>query len=285
MGSSPLHIALPDGRTLFGRTSGPADGRPVLFVAGAGTGSAMGFGDEWLTELGVRLLSMDRPGMGASSADPARTAESTARDYAAFVHAASGVPSLPVVANSQGSVFGVALAVAGVAERLVLASPADEVARPAVRDALSPEARLLPDLVAADPDGARRLLSGFTAEAMERFVLDGSDPEDRAAYSSPEFAARYRRALAEGFAREGAGYVADTLIALAPWEPGPERIAVPTTILLGARDRSHAPEGGRLLAARIPGARRVELGDAGGALLWTHSRRVLDAALGVPVSG
>lgn len=205
----------------------------------------MAFGEDLLDALGVRLLTMDRPGMGASDPDIGRTLASTVDDYREFVSVALGDADarVPVVANSQGGVFGLGAAAAGWASNLVLVSPADEVAHPAIRAMLQPEATGLADLAQQDPTAAAEMLSGFDAEAMEQMVLNSSGPEDRA------------------------------------WNLPFDRIRVPASVLFGAKDLTHSPDHGEVLASRIPGARRTVFEDAGGALLWTHARSVLEAAL------
>jgi len=270
-----------DGRSLTGAVHGPADGRPVLFIAGAGTGRAMSFGDDLLTERGVRLITMDRPGMGGSDPDPARTPTSTASDYRALVDAVLGLDgaTLPVVANSQGALFGLALAAHGGASSLVLASPADEVAHPEVRALLPEAARTLPDLVAADPARAREVLADFDAQRLLSMIVDGADPEDRAVYTDSAFARCFAEALTQGFAHDGAGYVADTEMAMSRWSVDLSCVRVPVTVLFGERDRAHSPDLGATLAARIPHAQRQVVPGAGGALLWTHAGLVLEAAL------
>jgi pimeloyl-ACP methyl ester carboxylesterase/ribosomal protein S18 acetylase RimI-like enzyme len=279
-------VTLPDGRTLTGRTWGPPAGRPVLLVAGAGTGSAMPFGEHELARRGVRLLTMDRPGAGGSTPDPGRTAASTAADYAAFAAAVTGdAGPLPVVASSQGALFGLAIAAAGGASALVLVSPADEVAHPAVAALLPEHPRALADLARTAPDAARAVLGRMTPASMAAMVLDGAVPADRAVYREPGFLARYRAALAEGFAGDGAGYVADTMLAMRTWQVDLGAVRVPTTVLIGEHDGWHSPDMGRTLTARIPGAVRHVVAGAGGALLWSRPGLVLDAATGASVPG
>lgn len=276
--SMPSH----DGRTLDGMAYGPADGEPLLFIAGAATGKAMRFGEDLLADTNTLLLTMSRPGMAGSDTAPGRTLASTSADYRAFVEALlgeSGTP-IPVVANSQGAVFGLRAALDGWVSRLVLVSPADEIADPRIRALLPPEATQLSDLACHDPADASTLLRGFSAEAMEEMVLAGADPSDRAVYRHPPFQRLYREALRQGFANDGAGYVADTLIAMRPWGLALEAIDVPVTVLFGERDTGHSPDHGGILTDRIPGARRRVLPDAGGALLWTHSAEVLAVAKG-----
>ncbi|MGI5526577.1 alpha/beta fold hydrolase [Streptomyces syringium] len=60
---------LPDGRMLAWAEWGPADGLPVLLCPGGATSRWLGFGADAVDALGVRLVSVDRPGLGAS--DPA----------------------------------------------------------------------------------------------------------------------------------------------------------------------------------------------------------------------
>ncbi len=274
-------VRLPDGRRLAGKSFGPLDGRAVLFVAGAGTGRSMSFGGDILDEMGVRLVTMDRPGMGGSDADPGRTPSSTARDYRDFLQGVLGGPvdGVPVVANSQGALFGLSTALAGWSGPCVLVSPMDEVARPATREQLPPEALELPDLVRDDPERARGVLGDFTADAMEAMVLGGSPARDREVYAEPEFLAVYRTALAEGFAGSGVGYVQDTMMAMSPWELALQTVTKPVHVLHGEHDRTHSPDLGETLTSLIPGARREVVPGAGGALLWTHSRMVLETGL------
>lgn len=274
-------VTLSDGRVLAGTSLGPIDGRPVLFVAGAATGKSMAFGEEVLGDIGVRLITMDRPGIGDSSPADARTIESTASDYRAYVAGVLGANAgpIPVVANSQGAIFGLALALAGAAERLVLVSPADELQHPDVHALLPAEATGLSDLAEANPGEAAAVLAGFSAQAMEEMVLGGSHESDRAFYSSPDFLPQYRAALAEGFANGGVGYVRDTVLAMRAWGLPLDRIACPVQVWFGTHDLSHSPDHGEILTARIPDATREIREDAGGALLWTHAREVLAAAL------
>jgi pimeloyl-ACP methyl ester carboxylesterase len=243
----------------------------------------MFFGGDLLAEAGVRLLTLDRPGMGGSTPDAGRTLASTVADYRVFVESVldRAGAAVPVVANSQGSIFGLGAAAAGWASRLVLVSPQDEVAHPPVAALLSAEFTQLPKLAADNPDEAARILGGFTADAMEEMVLGTAAESDRAFYAEPAFLASYRRALAEGFANGGAGYVRDTLIAMRPWEVAFGAIERPVDILFGALDTGHSPDHGQILSRRIPNARREVVDGVGGALLWSRPetviRRVLEA--------
>lgn len=247
----------------------------MLFVAGAATGKSLTFGDDHLHEAQITLLTMDRPGIGDSTPDPDRTLQSTAADYRIFAQAVLGEGRLSVIANSQGAVFSLALAIDGQVERLVLVSPADEVAHPDIHAMLPAEATALSDIAQKEPDEAATLLQGLSARAMEDMVINGAGAADRAFYQSEPFLARYRRSLDEGFSNGGSGYVCDTLLAMRAWDLNLDAIRCSVEVLFGEQDLVHSPDHGETLTRRIPGATRSVLPDAGGALLWTHARTVL----------
>lgn len=269
-------LTLDDGRELAWAATGPADGRPVLFIAGAASGRSMLFGREKLERLGVLLITVDRPGIGASTPDPERTLDSTTRDLAALAERFGG--RLPVVANSQGAPFGLALAASGACERLVLVSPADDVGSAEMSPLLPDELRGLVERVRTEPDEMRLFFADLGAEGMERMVVGGARPEDRSVYEGEAFLAMYRAALAEGFAHGGAGYATDTVIAMSPWELPFGDIPCEVDVLMGELDGHHSADGGETLARRIPAGLTVVPG-AGGALLWTHDELVLRTAV------
>jgi pimeloyl-ACP methyl ester carboxylesterase len=66
-------IALPDGRSLAYAEFGDPDGRPVLFFHGTpGYRLNPWIEDAELRSLGVRLIALDRPGVGRSTPRPQR---------------------------------------------------------------------------------------------------------------------------------------------------------------------------------------------------------------------
>ncbi|MFJ7491998.1 alpha/beta fold hydrolase [Streptomyces sp. NPDC097727] len=270
---------LPGGRRLGWAEWGPVDGVPVLLSPGAATSRHLGFGGEAVDGLGVRLISLDRPGLGASSPRPGRTFRDFADDVRAFA-ALRGLGRPLMVGNSQGAPFALACAAAGVVGALAVVSGADEVAAPRFADALPDDLRGLVDLAVSDPAAAEKVFAGFTAQAMWDMVMSGSPECDLAVYQQPAFAAAYRRALDEAFAQgAAAGYARDTVLAMGRWDIGLSDIAVPVDLWYGEKDTSHSPDRGAGLAARIPGAVRHLVPDAGGAVLWTHAEQVLSTLL------
>jgi pimeloyl-ACP methyl ester carboxylesterase len=275
--------ALSDGRLLGWAEWGPLDGAPVLLCPGAATSRWLGFGAGAVEALGVRLVSVDRPGLGVSTPAPGRTFSDFAGDIRQLC-AQRGLGRPVVVGNSQGAPFALACAAEGVASALALVSAADEVAAPEFAPVLNADLRGLVERVVRDPVGAEEFFAGFTADAMWDMVMTGSPGCDLAVYQDPAFAAGYRRALNEAFAQGAAGYARDTVLAMGRWPFALDAITVPVDIWYGERDTSHSPDNGARLAARMPGARHHVVPEAGGALLWTHAGSILTLLLGKAVA-
>ncbi|MEU3532196.1 alpha/beta hydrolase [Streptomyces murinus] len=276
--------ALSDGRLLGWAEWGPSDGTPVLLCPGAATSRWLGFGAGVVEALGVRLISVDRPGLGVSTPAPGRTFSDFAGDVRQLC-VRRGLERPAVVGNSQGAPFALACAAEGVASALAVVSGADEVAMPQFASVLNADLRGLVERTACDPAGTEEFFAGFTADAMWDMVMAGSPACDLAVYQDPDFAAGYRRALAEAFAQGPAGYARDTVLAMGRWPFALDEIAVPVDIWYGEQDTSHSPDNGALLAARVPGARRHVVPGIGGALLWTHAEPILTRLLEKAVTG
>jgi pimeloyl-ACP methyl ester carboxylesterase len=270
---------LPDGRLLGWAEWGPRDGVPVLLCPGAATSRRLGFGAGVVDALGVRLISVDRPGLGASTPAPGRTFADFAADVRALC-ALRGLGRPAVVGNSQGAPFALACAEAGLARALSLVSAADEVAAPEFAAALPAELRTLTERAVRDPAGAEEFFAAFDAEAMWDLVMGGSPACDLAVYRDPEFSTAYRQALAEGFTQgAAAGYARDTVLAMGRWPFALDAITVTVDIWYGAQDTSHSPDKGALLATRLPHAHRRVVPGIGGAVLWTHAEAILTSLL------
>ncbi|WP_223167836.1 alpha/beta fold hydrolase [Nonomuraea sp. SYSU D8015] len=266
------HTRLPDGRRLGWAEWGPATGTPVVLCTGAGTSRWLGFGAGVVDDLGVRLIALDRPGLGASDPDPGRTLDSWPADVAAL-----GLGEIRVVGNSQGAPFALACAFLPGVRRVAVVSGADEVATMA--DLLPDHFRDLVKTVAADPAGAQEFFTSFTPDKLWDMIVPNSPAADRAVYEQPEFASAYRRAMDEAFAQGPGGYARDTVLAMGRWPYALGEVPVPVDLWYGELDTSHSPDQGATLARRIPGARRHLVPGAGGSVLWTHAEPILRALL------
>ncbi len=260
-------------------TYGPDDGAPVVFIAGAGCGRRMSFGRDLLDDRGLRLISVDRPGLGGSDPDPSKTFATVAADFAAVVDAVAGRP-VPVVANSQGAPFGLALARTGRVTRLVLASPIDDLGHPPLAALLPAASREFVRAMATDPYEALSNLSGFTADRLFDMIMTHYPPSDGAVYDDPDFRAMLRAALADGFSQGSAGYARDTLLATTPWPAELMTPGVDVHVLFGSDDTVHSPDRCATLALRIPGVTRTIVDSGAGSLLWARADLVFSALAG-----
>ena len=276
LGMTTLH----DGRRLGWSEWGPPGGTPVLLCPGAATSRWLGFGGEVLDDLDVRLVSVDRPGLGASDAAPGRDLNGWAVDVAALVRDRE-LEGPAAVGFSQGAPFALACAAAGVVSAVAVVSGTDELAEPSVRAQLVPDVQRLVDLCVTDPAAATASFTGMGPQAMAEMVTAMSGEADRLVYRDPAFAAAYRRALEEAFAQGSDGYAIDTVLSMTRWPFEASRIGVPVDLWYGTEDTSpvHSPDLGAALEARIPRARRHVVDGAGGALLWTEAGRILAALL------
>lgn len=265
---------LADGRILGWGEWGPVDGRPVLLCPGAATSRRLGFGTHLVHSLGIRLVSVDRPGLGVSTPDPRRTLADFAVDIEQFVEY-RGLPSPVVIGNSQGAPFALACAVAGLASALYLVSAADEVGSPLFADKLDGHLATVVELCVRNPKAAYEQFLSFDADAMRNMVVGNSGARDRAVYTDPAFDAAYREALREGFAQGAEGYATDTVLAMRPWRLDFDRVSCPVEIWYGEEDTAHSPDNGVTLASRIPGAVRRSIEGEGGSLLWTRGETLL----------
>ncbi|MBB5133596.1 pimeloyl-ACP methyl ester carboxylesterase [Thermocatellispora tengchongensis] len=284
--------AVSGGRHLGWAEWGPEDGAPVLFFSGAAMGRSLAFGADSLAPSarggvaarGVRLIAVERPGIGVSDPDPARTLDGWAADVAAFAAARGlGPAAAPAVGFSQGAPFALACAAAGVVPAVAVVSGQDDLTHPAFATLLDPYLRGMLEAIAADPAGfAASFEPTADAEGLWKLIVSTSSDTDRAIYTDPAFEPRYRRCLDEGFAQGPAGYVRDLVLAMSPWPFAVEDIRVPVHLWYGGRDAStvHSPDHGATLAARIPTARHHLLPEAGGSLLWTHAAAILTGLLG-----
>jgi pimeloyl-ACP methyl ester carboxylesterase len=270
-------LQLADGRRLAWAEWGAEDGLPVLFCPGAGMSGSLGFGAAEAAELGLRLMAIDRPGLGRSDPHPAKTLSSWADDGAELIRA-RGLGTPLAAAFSQGAPFALALAGRGLVAAVAIVAGQDELAHPRIRPLLHPDVAGMLATVERDAAGfEQHVARTATAEWLWGLIAGMSGEVDRALYERADFAHAYRRALAEGFAQGADGYARDLVNALGPWPVRPEDVAVPVDLWYGALDTStvHSPDFGTTMAERLPRATHTVDPDAGGSILWTRARDIL----------
>jgi pimeloyl-ACP methyl ester carboxylesterase len=270
-------LRLNDDRTLAWSEWGPASGLPVLFCTGAAMSGSLGFGANELADLGMRLLAIDRPGLGASTPHPQKTFASWVDDVRQLL-AAHSLRDVTTVGFSQGAPFALALAGSGLVKAVALVSGQDDLAWPSLAPLLHPDVAAMVRAARQDPAGFEQSFARMaTPDGLWQLILGMSGERDRTLYLGESFGPAYQRALREGFSQGAQGYARDLVNALGPWLVEPERIPVPVDLWYGGADTStvHSPDFGTTLATRLPHATHVLEPQEGGSILWTRARDIL----------
>ncbi|MBD2163065.1 alpha/beta hydrolase [Calothrix membranacea FACHB-236] len=270
-------MQLLDGRVLAWSEWGPIDGLPVLFCTGAGMSGWLGFGQKDLPELGLKLIAIDRPGLGLSDAHPEKTLSSWVEDTREFIQA-QNLDHVLAVGFSQGAPFAFALAARELVKAIAIVSGQDELTHPLVQPLLHPDVQGMITAVQKDAVGFEQRFSQMaTAEGLWQLIMGMSGECDRLLYESETFSKAYQRALQEGFSQGAQGYARDLVNTFSSWPFVLENITVPVDLWYGGADTStvHSPDFGVTLASRLPNASHIIDPEAGGSILWTKSRDIL----------
>ncbi|MBX3313390.1 MAG: alpha/beta hydrolase [Actinobacteria bacterium] len=286
--SAPRTIPLSDGRVLGFDDVGDPDGVPVLFVHGTPDSRRARHPDDGVAaRLGVRLVAVDRPGFGSSTADPTATVGSIADDLVALADHLD-VSAWRPFAWSAGSVYALALA----------ARHPDRVARVAVAAGLVPfEAYATPGIL-DDADGGRWMVAELGAELGPAGLAEAAAPmvapwpcDDALARDHlRETADPFRRAelasvpgaedamvhgLVDSVADGLAGIVRDVELQVEPPDVDWSAVACPVDLTYGARDTTAPPSFGHWWAGRLRWAELTVVPDAGHLVALTHWERIL----------
>jgi pimeloyl-ACP methyl ester carboxylesterase len=168
-GSAPpepdVYVDVGAGRRVAVDDRGDSAGRPVLFVHGTPDSRLARHPDDGIAaELGIRLLAVDRPGIGHSDPEPSATPRSVADDHVAVLDRL-GIERAGVLAWSSGAVPGLALAGGHPdrIDRLLLVAPlvpADAYGDPGVLEGAGDQRRLFAELLRTEaPDEIGRELA------------------------------------------------------------------------------------------------------------------------------
>ncbi|MFF9837986.1 alpha/beta fold hydrolase [Streptomyces sp. NPDC013740] len=252
-----------DGRTLAVEEWGVPSGVPVVSLHGSPMSRLARYPDEGLFhELGIRLITYDRPGFGRSSPRPGRRVVDAADDVAAVADAL-GLDRFPVFGVSGGGPHALAFA----------ARHPDRATRVGTLASLAPrDARGL-DWTAGMNEGNRRsaaaALTGREAvlEHLGHVGTAGLPPlpeVEQAVLARPEISGMLGPAFAEAV-RPGLDGWVDDVVALfgTPWGFDPAAVEVPARLWHGGLDTLVPPSHGDWLAARMPTATLVRQPGAG----------------------
>ena len=242
---------------------------------------SLGFADPYLAELGVRLMAIDRPGLGRSSFNAEGSLTSWAGDIRELISQRHLTTPL-ALGFSQGAPYALQLAAAGLVEALAVVAGQDDFSYEPCFSLLPDHLRGMIQFLNSDGSAFSETLRGTVdASWLWNIIMEMSSSTDRAVYVSEPFAKAYKVCLEEGFRQGVDGYLQDLANTWRPWPFRVEDICVPVDLWYGLDDASpvHSPDFGQILAGRMPNARRHVTEGEGSALLWTQGKSIITTLL------
>lgn len=260
MTSSPQqHISLADGRALGYDDVGDPKGVPILYFHGVPSSRAdwrMWGSEALLHRLGVRLIAVDRPGVGASDFQPGRSLSDWPADVVAFADAL-GLERFGVLGYSGGGPYAAACACL-IPDRLLSVGLVSSVAPfdlPGMTAGITPNNLRFLKLAREHPWLYRliyrqlSLLARYVPGLYLKRALATFDAADRGAFARPDVHGGF-------FAAHGTprGQQVDTALIIGAWDFDLGAITVPVHLWYGDQDRNVSAAMFRYLAAAIPNA-------------------------------
>jgi pimeloyl-ACP methyl ester carboxylesterase len=266
----------PGSRKLGAAQWGDPDGTPVFNLHGT-PGSRLGRhpDENAVRAAGLRVITYDRPGYGASDRHAGRRIVNCAADVSAIADAL-GIDRFFVSGGSGGGPHSLAVA-ARLGDRVLAAE--------CVVSAAPYDAAGLEFLAGMDPENQRefgwalqgeetlhRELTRESAEALARLADDPSkvlsddwelDTSDRALLARTDLHIVFQDMMREAFRNGVWGWVDDDLALVTPWGFDLTEIRVPVTVRYGEKDVLVPAAHGAWLAANIPNPRVVISSDSG----------------------
>ena len=272
---------LRDGRTLGYSERGPRGGSPVLdFHGNPGSRLSHWGEDAVIRAAGVRLISVDRPGIGLSAPDPDRRVADWPADVAGLADAL-GLDRFAVLGHSVGGAYAAACA-HGLPDRVTaagLVSPIIPLDSPRAFGELGKRAQWA---LARDRPWLMRasiralFLLARAAPGLARRVLGSrSTPAEREISARPEVMARALASARESTRQGALGLVEDMRVALRPWGFDPAEIRIPVFVWQGDRDSSIVEGWGEWWARTVPTATLIRCAGEGHLLIEERIGEIL----------
>lgn len=270
---SDASLSLPDGRTLAYREYGDPQGAPVLNNhGGLVCGLDIGPADRVARELGLRIISPDRPGVGYSTLLEGRRTADWPADVAVLL-GQLGFKECAAFGWSLGSEYALALGAAGLATRVVVVGAVPPMAAGHLAE-LNRTDRVLARLSTRRPAAARKVFAGMRrrSSTVHRLTARTSGAADN-------------RIIAElgGFPEwmhhgllQSEGAVEEYQAMCRPWGFSPSNVKCPVTVWQGTEDEFVPVSLARELVDGLPEADYREVRGAGHFLAYERWREVLE---------
>jgi pimeloyl-ACP methyl ester carboxylesterase len=217
-----------DGRKLGYNEYGPADGKPLFYFHGTSSSRIdwqMFGGDQLATQLHLRLISINRPGMGLSDFQVGRRLLDWPTNVVALADDL-GISHFSVLAFSGGGLYAAVCALV-IPDRLTsvgIVSGAGPCTETGVAEGINPASRQFFDLYRDKPARGRlmlRMMGAMAHYAPNRLIAQtmAALPEpDQAALKRPGARQWYLQTMREAQRSGPRGAQQDTALMVSPWE-------------------------------------------------------------------
>ena len=275
-------IRLPDGRQLSFAEYGDSQGKPVFFFHGTPSSRLLRHPNDAITKsLGIRLITIDRPGFGLSDPLPKRQLLDWPEDVAALADALD-IDRFAVAGISGGGPYVLACAYK-LPQRVAKAGSISGVGPTDFdenfRD-MYPERKLAISLARLAPWLLKPLI-GLTHNPqrnIEKYfegIVKKSSKSDQEILNRPEMKSLMKKNWLEGTHQGVGGFVREGIIMSHPWGFRLEEIQIPVHIWHGDADTSTPQVMAQYIAGKIPDCQLTVFPGEGHFLLFDHWAEIL----------
>ena len=276
-------IRLRDGRRLCFDEVGCSDGTPILYFHGNGHSRLGRHPDDEIAErLGVRLITIDRPGIGRSTYQPGRRVVDWSADVRELADALD-IGTFGILASSSGGPYAAACAHAlpHRVKHVAVVSGLAPFDQPGTTDGMELETRFLLRLArrsawaVVPPIALIRWTLAVSPRLVMSVLFAKAPPSDLAVLKRPDIRgmliASYREAVhrgVRGMAQEGS-------LNARPWGFRVEEVQPSVALYHGDADNV-APVGmGRYMSTHLPHASLRVFPGEGHQLIWQHWEEIV----------
>ena len=281
-------IYLRDGRALGYAEYGAPAGKPVFFFHGwPGSRLQRPPGDSIAFELGVRLITTDRPGYGLSDFKPGRRLLDWPDDVIELADAL-GIDRFAAIGLSGGGphLLACAYKIPQRLTRAIVVSGLAPVHWQGSTQGMDLPSRVAVTLVKHAPEwligAALGLTVRKTAQDPEHAVknIPASLPQaDKDVFARPDMQAMDRVDLVEAYRQGVRGVAREISILLHPWGFRLEDIRVPVNLWHGEEDTAVPLNMGKYIACTIPHCEATFIAGQGHMMLFNYWREILSQAV------
>lgn len=271
-------VCLQDGRQLGFAKYGGSEGTPVIFFHG-GPGSRLSIFAEMstiLSQMGIHLVVLERPGYGLSSPAEGWTMHSVVDDVLALTHQL-GISRFDVLGFSLGSSYALACAQAlpEQVRRVSIVGGLAPMTVPGVTSGMSEMVRALYEIARTDRHQLHEVMAPLAKSSTELLTVmtaTAPTPDQKVlAAQARHFEEDFAQALYHGID----GIAGDFTRAAGDWNIPLTDIRAKVDLWVGAQDHNAPPGMSHYLASKLSRHRLFVLPEAGHFCLYTHWHRIL----------